>query len=184
VKAAQGKPQEAIDRYKRAQASVPLPDYAAALYALYLGAGKPSEAKKQIELIDVVDRLGQATGEKTNRNLAIIYADRGERLDRALELMREELKVRQDVYTNDALAWVLHKNQQNTEAQQAMDRALKMGTPEPTFYYHGGMIALALGRKADAAKLLRRALELNPKFDPIQAPIAAKKFAEITRTAP
>jgi hypothetical protein len=33
VKAAQGKRQEAIDRYKRAQASVPLPDYAAALHA-------------------------------------------------------------------------------------------------------------------------------------------------------
>jgi len=35
------------------------------------------EAKKQIELIEVVDRLAQANGEKTNRNLAIIYADQG-----------------------------------------------------------------------------------------------------------
>src|SRR5206468_102509 len=85
VKAAQGKLPEAIDRYKRAHASVPLPDYAAALHALYLQGGKPEEAKKQIELIDIVDRLAQASGEKTNRNLAMIYADQGRRLDRALE---------------------------------------------------------------------------------------------------
>jgi tetratricopeptide (TPR) repeat protein len=178
VQAAQGKIAEAITHYKRAQASVPLPDYAAALYALYLQSGKSEEAKKQLGLIEVVDRLGRATGEKTNRNLALIYADRGEHLDRALELIREELKVRQDVYTYDALAWALYKNKQYSEAQQAMERALKMETPEPSFYYHAGMVALAQGRKPDAPKLLQRALELNPKFDPIQAPIAHKKLAE------
>jgi tetratricopeptide (TPR) repeat protein len=178
VQAAQGKTAEAIAHYKRAQAAVPLPDYAAALETLYLRSGKAGEAKKQSDLIEVVYRLGQATGEKTNRNLALIYADRGEHLDRALELIREELKVRQDVYTYDALAWTLYKNKQYSEAEQAMDRALKMDTPEPGFYYHAGMIALALGRKPDAAKLLERALELNPKFDPVQAAIASKKLAE------
>jgi tetratricopeptide (TPR) repeat protein len=178
VEAAQTKIDSAMTHYKRAQASVPLPDYAAALCALYERTGQSAEAKKQLDLIDVVYRLGQATGEKTNRNLALIYADRGEHLDRALELIREELKVRQDVYTYDALAWALYKNKQYSEAQQAMDRALKMDTPEPGFYYHAGMIALALGRKPDATKLLARALELNPKFDPVQAPIANKKLAE------
>src|SRR5258708_15519547 len=116
VKAAEGKQQEAIDRYKRAQASVPLPDYAAALHALYLRAGKPDEAKKQIELIDVVDRLAQASGEKTNRNLAMIYADQGRRPDRALALIEEELKGKQDVYTSDALAWGLYKRKSYEDA--------------------------------------------------------------------
>jgi tetratricopeptide (TPR) repeat protein len=178
VQAAQGKLASAMTSYKRAQASVPLPDYAAALCALYERTGQSAEAKKQLDLIDVVYRLGQATGEKTNRNLALIYADRGEHLDRALELIREELKVRQDVYTYDALAWALYKNKQYSEAQQAMDRALKMDSPEPGFFYHAGMIALALGRKPDAAKMLDRALQLNPKFDPVQAPVASKKLAE------
>ena len=178
VQVAQGKLASAMAHYKRAQASVPLPDYAAALCALYEQTAQSAEAKKQLDLIEVVYKLGQATGEKTNRNLALIYADRGEHLDRALELIREELKVRQDVYTYDALAWVLCKNKQYPEAQQAMDRALKMDTPEPGFYYHAGMIALALGRKPEAARLLARALELNPKFDPIQARIAREKLAE------
>jgi tetratricopeptide (TPR) repeat protein len=179
VKAAQGKITEAIERYKRAQASVPLPDYAASLHALYLQTGKTDDARKQIELIEVVDRLTQANGDKTNRNLAIIYADQGRRLDRALELIREELKVRQDVYTYDALAWVLYKNQRYEDAQQAMDRALKMGTPEPGFFYHAGMIAIAQDRKQDAKNYLERALALNRKFDFSQAPIAQKALAKL-----
>ena len=98
-------------------------------------------------------------------------------------MIREELKVRQDVYTYDALAWVFYKNKQYSEAQHATEQALKMDTPEPSFYYHTGMIALALGRKPEAAKALTRALELNPKFDPIQAPIAKQKLAETTASS-
>ena len=184
VKAAQGKTAEAIERYKRAQASVPLPDYAAALYALYLQSGKPAEAKKQLDLIDVVDKLAQATGEKTNRNLAVIYADQGTHLDHALELVREELKVRQDVYTYDALGWVLFKSKQYADARKAAERAIQYGTPEPGFYYHAGMIALAEGRNPDAARLLSRALELNPKFDPVQAPIAETSIRRLSSEPP
>jgi tetratricopeptide (TPR) repeat protein len=177
VKAAQGKTVQAIDLYRRAQASVPLPDYAAALYSLYTQAGQPKEAAKQLELVDIVDQLDRATGQLTNRNLAIIYCDENRRIARALELIREELKVRPDVYSYDALAWALFKDKQYADAQGAVHHALKLGTPEPGFYYHAGMIAAALGRKEDAVKLLERALELNPNFDPMQAPIAAQTLA-------
>jgi tetratricopeptide (TPR) repeat protein len=179
VYAAQGKTDDAIGRYKRAQSSVPLPDYAGALYAIYTQAGRRKDAAKQIEMVDIVDQLGQATGEKTNRNLAVIYCDENRRIGRALELIREELKVRQDVYTYDALAWALFKDKQYADAQGAAERAIKLGTSEPGFYYHAGMIAAALGHKADAVKLLGRALELNPKFDPMQSPIAEQTLAAL-----
>ena len=95
-------------------------------------------------------------------------------------LIEEELKVRQDVYTYDAFAWVLYKQKRYEEAQQAMDRALKMGTPEPGFHYHAGMIAAALDRKPEAKKHLERALALNPKFDISQASIAEKELARLS----
>lgn len=179
VRAAQGRAGEAIRFYNLAQASVPLPDYAAALYNLYTLAGKSKEAAGQLELIDVIDQLARANGEKTNRNLAIIYCDENRRLDRALELAREELNVRRDVYSYDALAWALYKNGQFADAQGAMERAIGLSTPEPAFYYHAGMIAAALGRRADAIRLLERALALNPAFDPAQAPIAQRTLASL-----
>ena len=69
-------------------------------------------------LLDVVDRMVSANNEKTNRNLAIVFANQGRKLYRSLELAQAELDVRGDVYTYDALAWVLFKNGRHAEAEQ------------------------------------------------------------------
>ena len=172
VQAAQGKWAEATENFKRAQAVVPMPEYTAALAELYERTGKKTEARQQMELLDVVDRMVAANNEKTNRNLALVFADQGRKLNRALELAQAELEVRGDVYTYDALAWTLCKSGRYAEAAQASGKALRFGTPEPAFYFHAGMIAAALGEKDAAAKSLERALALNPRFDPRQVEIA------------
>jgi tetratricopeptide (TPR) repeat protein len=172
VLAAQGKVAEAIESFQHAQAVVPMPEYAEALAELYDRTGKKDEARRQLELLDVVDRMVSANNEKTNRNLAVVFANQGRKLDRAIELAQAELAVRGDVYTYDALAWALFKNGRYAEAEQAAGKALRFGTPEPTFYFHEGLIASALGKKDQAGKNLERALELNRHFDPRQAEIA------------
>jgi tetratricopeptide (TPR) repeat protein len=179
TQAARGELKSAIESYRRAQAATPLPDYAAALYQLYDAAGSRVEADKQRELISVIDKMGQAAQEKTNRNLAMIYADNGWNLDRALELARAELDSRGDIYTYDALAWALYKNGRHTEAEKAADKALRLGTPDPQIHYHAGLIAVALGKKTEAAKHLKKALELNPRFDFRQSTIAEKALKEL-----
>lgn len=172
VQAAQGKFGEAIENYRRAQSAVPMPEYAAALADLYERTGKKGEARRQLDLIDVVDKMARANNEKTNRNLALVYADQDRSLARALELAHAELDVRGDVYTHDALAWALYKNGRVDEAERAAARALNFGTPEPAFYYHAGLIAAAMNKKAEASNYLERALALNPHFDLRQAEIA------------
>ncbi len=145
AQAAQGKYKAAIASYEKAQAATPLPDYAAALYDLYTIQKDAANARKQRDMIDVIDNINRSTGETTNRNVALIFADHDWHLDRALQLATAELDVRGDIYTYDALAWALYKNGKFAEAQDAMAKALKMETPEPTFYYHAGQIALANG---------------------------------------
>ena len=176
VRAARGNYAEAIAAYRKAQGSVPLPEYTAALEELYILSHQPEEAQKQRELIDFVDRMARIASEKTNRNLALIYSDEGRNLDRALDLVQEELKVRNDIYTHDALAWVLFERKDYLHAEQSARLALQLGTPEPAFYYHAGRIAAALGKKDEARKLLSRALELNPRFDLRAAEITADEF--------
>ena len=173
VLAAQGKVSEAIESFRHAQAVVPMPEYAETLAELYDRAGKKDEARRQMDLLDIVDRMVSANNEKTNRNLALVFANQGRKLERALELAQAELEVRGDVYTYDALAWALFKNGRYQDAEQASERALRFGTPEPAFQFHAGMIAAALGRKDAAAKSLDRALALNPRFEIRQADIAA-----------
>ena len=140
---------EAIDNYTRAQQAVPLPEYTSALEDLYQAAGKPEEARKQAARLEVIERMDRAAGFPANRNLALAYADHGRNLDRALAMVREEMKTRRDVYEYDALAWVLYQSKKYDEARQAMDRALEMGTPEPMFRRHAELIAKAM---AEATK--------------------------------
>lgn len=138
----------AIDNYQRAQAIAPLPDYAAALYDLYKKTGRDAEAAKQLGLLEMLDKVSRATGETANRNLVFAFADRDLKLNRALELAKGELEFRRDIYSYDALAWALYKNGQYAEAQQYMEKALKLKTPEPMFRVHAEAISEALQRAA------------------------------------
>lgn len=144
VLAASGDINGAIENYRRAQEITPLPDYAAALYDLYKKSGDEAQAARQMDLLDMIDKLSQAAGEKANRNLVFAFADHGVRLDRALALAQGELEYRRDIYSYDALAWALYSNHRYQEAQEAMEKALKLGTPEPQFKQHAQAIADAL----------------------------------------
>lgn len=176
VQAARGDYASAIGNLKRAQAGTPLPDYAAALYDLYTVTGNRAEALKQRQLIEVVD---QTSRDKANRNLALIYADHKWNPERALSLANAELEVRGDIFTYDALAWTLYQTGHAAEAGNAMAKALQFNTPDPAILYHAGMIAAANGKAKEAAGYLRRALELNPRFDLMGAPAAEAKLREL-----
>ena len=155
----------AISWMLRAKQATPLPDYAAALYDYYTASGDAKEAAKQKEMVMVIDQVGQAAQEKANRNIAMIYADHDWNLPRALELAQNELEVRGDIYTYDALAWALYKNGKHVEAAEAMAKAMKLKTPEAAFYYHASLIEQALGHAKEAQELFRKARELNPALD-------------------
>lgn len=155
AEAAKGEFKAAIANYEKAQASTPLPDYAAALYDLYTIQKESKNAQRQLDMIDIIDKINKTNGEVTNRNVALIFADHGWHLDRALELATAELDVRRDIYSYDALAWALYKNKKFAEADEAMAKALKMGTPEPAFYYHADRIAMANGKTKEAEEYRR-----------------------------
>jgi len=155
----------AIKNYERAQAIVPLVEYAQALEDLYTASGLTAKAAGQRELLSTMETLGKVTNEKTNRNLALILADRNHHLDFALSLMNAEIPVRGDVYTWDAMAWVLFKTGRIEEAKAASVKALKLHTPEPLFYYHASKIASASGDITAGREYSSRLMSLNPKFD-------------------
>ena len=174
--AAAGEFQKAVENFKQAQAVIPLPDYAAALEMLYTKLGNKAAAQEQRQLIDVIDKLGKVNGEKGNRALAIVYADENRNLNRAVELARAELETRKDVYTQDALSWVLYRAGQQQEAEALSANALAFHTPEPMFLYHAGIIAIAGGRAEQGESLLEQALALNPAFSYAEAQDARQRL--------
>lgn len=161
--------------YKRAVDRVPLPDYIAALGDLYTKLGRADEAKQQYDQVEFIEKIG-TTGGTYSRQLALFYADHGERLDDALAAARREREARNDIYTDDALAWCLYKKGNFDEAKQVSDEALRLGTRDARLLYHAGMIAAATGDNRKGADYLKQALAVNPFFDILQADVAKEKL--------
>jgi len=110
--------------------------------------------------------------------LAVVLADENRNLDRALQLAQGELATRKDVYTYDALSWVLYRDGRQKEAEDASVKAIALQTPEPMFYYHAGVIAITSGHVEAGKEMLRKALALNPNFAFPQAEDARERLAE------
>ncbi|MBC8164630.1 MAG: tetratricopeptide repeat protein [Bryobacteraceae bacterium] len=175
----EGRVKEAIASYRRAQAIVPLPEYSAALEDLARETGDPREAEKQSKLLGAVLTLASASGEDANRTIALIWANRKVRLEEALRLVQAEFANRDDVYSYDALGWVLHRLGRNGEASTAAKKAIRMATPEPSFWFHAGMIFYAAGLADEARTALTRCVELNRNFDRRQGALAVDTLRKL-----
>jgi tetratricopeptide (TPR) repeat protein len=179
VRAAQQRPQEAIDLYQKAIAIVPLPEYVAALGDVYMKIGRADEARKPYALVEYIGQLNALNKVLYNRELAYFYADHDQKLPEALELAKQELEVRRDIYAYDVLAWALYKNHQSEAALAAMTEALKLGTNDARLFFHAGMIHHRLGEYARARDYLRRALATNPHFHVLHVEVAERMLQEI-----
>jgi tetratricopeptide (TPR) repeat protein len=172
VRAAMGDLPAAIVQYERAVQILPDLEFVAALGDLYKLAGREREAAIQYALVEQIGHLSAAGGALYNRQLALFYADHDMKADEAYADALREYEARQDIYGADAVAWTALKAGKTREAQTAIKEALKLGTRDAKLFYHAGMIARAAGQKDVARDYLKRALTLNPQFDPLQAMIA------------
>lgn len=172
VRAARDDLQGAIEHYRRVVRHLPDPSFVAALGDLYHLAGREKDAAAQYALVEQIGRLNAVNGALYNRQLALFYADHDIKVEEAYASAVKEFEVRRDIYGADALAWTALKAGKLNEAQAAIKEALRLGTRDAKLFYHAGMIARAAGDELAARDYLRRALALNPHFDPLQASLA------------
>ncbi|MGP6159616.1 MAG: tetratricopeptide repeat protein [Vulcanimicrobiaceae bacterium] len=130
------------------------------------------------DLIHTVERLGNAQ-RVSDRLLAIYYSEHGERLDAAYRIARRELAVRDDIFTEDTLAWAAAMDGRWNEARVASVKALRFDTENALLQYHAGAIALHFGERVEAKRRLMRALALNPSFHPFYADDARRMLAAL-----
>jgi tetratricopeptide (TPR) repeat protein len=171
VRAAQGKPEQAIELYKRAVVNNPDLAMLAELADLYTRLGNEFLARLNYEKLEQTARNKDAY----NRELSLFYSNHGRNLAEALALAQKDLAVRKDIYAYDTLAWALYKNDRPEEAAAAIAQALKLGTRDATLHYHAGMIYARLGEKAKARGHLEQALAINPYFS-LQHAAEAKRL--------
>jgi tetratricopeptide (TPR) repeat protein len=78
-----------------------------------------------------------------HRAWALYLLDHGLRIDTVMAKAADELRDRQDVYGYDVMAWSLYQAKRYDEAAAMMQRALRLGTPDPLLTRHAQAIAAA-----------------------------------------
>lgn len=178
VSAAEGDIDAAVEDYREATTRLPEPGYLIAYAELLQSEGRDDEAQEQYAVVDAVEQLFRAAGANPDLELALYAADHG-RPKAALELAEREWQVRRSVHAEDAYAWALHVNGRSEEALEHARAADALGGANAMFAFHRGMIERALGMDEEAEVSLTRALDTNPYFSPLQAPVAKDALAEL-----
>ncbi|MET9022948.1 tetratricopeptide repeat protein [Actinopolymorpha sp. NPDC004070] len=178
---AQGKLATAIRWYRDLAQRVPEPEYVAELGDLYTAAGKNVSAASQYDVVSTWQAIAAENGVRVTMDLANFAADHGKH-SLALRLAKAEWKKRQSIEVADAVAWALHVSGKDKEALPYANRAARTGYKDATLLYHRGMIERGVGNTARARALLTQALRLNPRFSPVQAPLAREALAELKKS--
>jgi tetratricopeptide (TPR) repeat protein len=176
VQAARGHHGRAIELARQAAEAVPLPEFVTTLGDLYRATGRKAPAREQYALVGATERLLRANGVRTDLESALFKVDHGIDLRHALAEARSAHRERPTVFAADTLAWALARTGRCEEGLRYSKQALRLGTSDASLFFHRGMIERCLGETAAARRWFARALEQNPHFSLLWAPVARKEL--------
>lgn len=155
---ATGKINEAIVDLSTALAIQPLTAVRALYVDALLAAGNKSEAEA------AAAQLQREGIHEDPRALSLYYSNHGEQPKLAIELAKEELRRRPDIWSMDAAAWALYRSGNPNEAWIIIQGATRLGTRDPRLLFHRGRIAAARHDAPEAIEKLGAALAQSPSW--------------------
>jgi tetratricopeptide (TPR) repeat protein len=173
VEAARGDYAAAIRRLRELVQRLPLPEYVIALGDTEQAAGMAAAARRDYRLVGVETRLLQANGVNTDAELALFQADHGDPAE-AVDLAARAWAAAPSVRSADAYSWALSSVARDREALSMSRRAMGLGSRDPSFLYHAGVVALRAGCPERAKALLARLVDQSPRFNPLYGPRAER----------
>ena len=168
VEAARGDFDSAIRRYRRVVERLPLPEYAIALGEAEEAAGMTLAAERDYGLVGAEAKLLKANGVNTDVDLALFEANHGSPSE-AVILGRRAWMQAPSVRSADAYSWALHRAGRSEPALRFSKEAMRLGSRDPSFLYHAGMIAAGAGHEVRARQVLGRLVAQSPRFSPLYA---------------
>jgi hypothetical protein len=135
-------------------------------------------ARRDLTLVDVQARLLGAAGVDVDGELAVYEADHGDPR-RAVMLGRRAWRRAPGVRSADAYSWALHAAGRDAAALELSREAMRLGSRDPYFLYHAGVIAAAAGETGRARTLLGTLLAQSPEFSPYHGPRARRALGAL-----
>lgn len=118
-------------------ARTPTPDLYARIGDLLESGGRREEAGNAYAMAEAAWR----SDAPEPKNLARFLAERGAKVDEAVRIAERASAERDDIFTNDALAWAYFKANRIGDARRAIARALRTGTKDRAILAHAEAIA-------------------------------------------
>jgi tetratricopeptide (TPR) repeat protein len=168
----------AIRRYRQLVERIPLPDYAVALAETEQAAGRITAARRDYALVLAEARLLRENGVDADLELALFEANHGDP-SQAVKLGRRAWAAAPSVRSADAYSWALYKADRIGPARRFSERAMRLGSRDPNFLYHAGMIARRAGEVGAAHGLLARLVSQAPRFNPLYGPRARRALESL-----
>jgi tetratricopeptide (TPR) repeat protein len=178
LQAGRGELDPAIAKLRGLIGDPPSPDALAQLGELEQAAGRTAVARRHYAASGERERELLASGSHADAGVTLFEAEHG-RPARAVRLGRRAWRAAPSVSSADAYSWALHRVGRSRAASRLSAEAMKLGSRDPQFLYHAGMIARADGRLGDAKRLLGRLLEQSPRFSPLYGPRAKAVLGEL-----
>ena len=178
VEAGRGEYGRAISRYSEVVERLTLPEYVVALGEVEEAVGRESAARGHYALVEAQTRLLRSNGVNTDVDLALYETNHGD-TRQAVELGRRAWRAAPSVRSADAYGWALSAAGEDERALRLSREAMRLGSRDPSFLYHAGMIARRAGRAPAARELLGRLVAQTPRFSPLYAPRARRALEEL-----
>jgi tetratricopeptide (TPR) repeat protein len=170
----------AIDYYRSATDTLPLPELYVALGEAQQAAGRTDDANGSYELVRAMQKLYVQNGVNVDLELALFEANHGNP-SAAVALAQRAYAGQPNVKAADALGWAMYKAGNLDQAAAYSAEALRLGSVYPSFEFHAGMIALAQNRFSDAQMHLGRAAAATGTLSPLD--LAATRAALVQADA-
>ncbi|MFL6447092.1 MAG: tetratricopeptide repeat protein [Bryobacteraceae bacterium] len=158
LRAAEGKPQDALALVQRCYERVPSTANLYAVAEMLERSGRMADANLAFQRFAREAQAGVERPGNPTVQLVLYKLDRENDKPTALPLAAKLAAERHDCATLDAFAWALYKNGKFNEAKQQEERALAVGVRDPQYFCHAIEISSRAGDPA-AAHNFKRELE-------------------------
>jgi len=173
IEAGRGQTEAALARYRAVQRSIAAPDHAILLGEAEEAAGHGAAATRAYQEARAAFDAEAAVGANTSTDRALFEADHGNS-SRAVELGRRAWHYTPSVRAADAYAWALSAVGEHRAALRYSGLAMRLGSRDPHFLYHAGMVAFRAGQPGRARPFLSRLVKQSPRFSPLYGPQAQR----------
>jgi len=162
--AAQGRFGDAARLYQSIVAPVPRPELQQALGDLYgaMGEHERAQAWHARALAGYLDSVRRG-GVHYYHHLVDFYCDVARDGAAAVDWARKDIALRDNFFTQAALAWALYRDGQFTPALERIQQALSSGARYPHLLFQAAAIHCAAGRTEEGDAYRQEAERLNPR---------------------